>query len=138
MKETQIYDVDNWIACYEVGTREEGIHTLEHLYNNKEWHALHKALWAWLAVDGKREKEEWFDFFNVPKNADLCFACSCAEEVLRGTEERKAACHFCPLPRDVYKTPNCANGLFEKWLDAKDLSKRKDLARKIALMEWEV
>ena len=36
------------------------------------------------------------------------------------------------------KEPSCANGLFEKWLDAKDLSKRKELARKIAEMEWEV
>lgn len=134
--------VDQWAESYRSGTDGELKAAIKTFYNMKAWHELHIALWVWLAMDGKREKEEWFNFFNVPKNLDLCFACSCAAEVLRGAGEMwfpswKAACHFCPLPRDVYKIPSCANGLYAAWMYTPKKTEREELAREIAVMKWE-
>ena len=128
--ELERWHVNTWMACYEVGTRDEVAHTLKHLYNMKAWHELHIALWAWLAMDGEREKNEWFEMFGVPKVTNYCFACEATETGV--------GCIDCPIQQfkqnDLCK---CANGLYEKWKCTHKIAEREKLAREIATMKWE-
>ena len=128
--ELERWHVNTWMACYEVGTREEVTHTLKHLYNNMDWHELHIALWVWLSMDGEREKNEWFKMFGVPKVENHCFVCEAAED-----------CHHCPLTKSTskcgYVLLDCLNGLYEQWNEADSLERREKLAMEIATMKWE-
>ncbi len=117
---------------------------LKGLYEVKAWEELHGALWAWLSLDGEREKEEWFDKFNVPEVKHYCFACEQAEisfyfPPTKSTpdDDRVATnfCHYCPLTNST--SDLCGTGLYDQWLFA-DLEGREGLAREIANLEWNI
>ena len=128
MKETQIYDADElaerWEYLYAKKTIKDIKKRLEVDYKRGNWHALHIALWTWLAVDGEREKEEWFERFGVHRVKHDCFACEVAQE-----------CFNCPMEQDSLE--QCANGLYGKWIDTDKIAEREKLAREIATMKWE-
>ena len=128
MKETQIYDADElaerWEYLYAKKTIKDIKKRLEVDYKRGNWHALHIALWTWLSLNGEREKEEWFKKFDVPEVISYCFACEAAKK-----------CVNCPMERNCFGW--CANGLFIDWRSTTDKTKRAELARKIAEMEWE-
>ena len=134
MKETQIYDADElaerWEYLYAKKTIKDIKKRLEVDYKRGNWHALHIALWTWLSLNGEREKEEWFEMFDVPKVTNYCFACEVAE-VADG-------CIGCPIQQlqrnDWMK---CANGLYAKWIHTDKIAEREKLAREIATMKWE-
>ena len=131
MKETQIYDADElaerWEYLYAKKTIKDTKKRLEVDYKRGNWHALHIALWTWLSLNGEREKEEWFEMFNVPKVSNYCFACEVANI--------GAGCVNCPIQRDDWG--KCANGLYEKWKYTHKIAEREKLAREIATMKWE-
>ena len=120
-----------WVDFYRTGTDGEIKAAIKTLYNMKCWHDLHVALWAWLSIDGEREKEEWFERFNLPKVTNYCFACEEAEEY----------CYHCPLTKSTskcgYVLLDCLNGLYEQWREADSLERKEKLAREIATMKWE-
>lgn len=117
---------------------------LKGLYEAKDWHELHIALWAWLSLNGMREKWEWFYEFNVPEVKHYCFACEEAEMSFyfpptKSTpdDDRVATncCHYCPLTNA--KSELCLNGLYDEWLKA-DLEGREGVAMEIANLEWTI
>jgi len=116
-----------WVEIYRSGTDGEIEAALKTLYKMKAWHDLHVALWTWLSLDAEREKEEWFEMFNVPKVSNYCFACEVANI--------GAGCVNCPIQRDDWG--KCANGLYEKWKYTHKIAEREKLAREIANMKWE-
>ena len=131
MKETQIYDADElaerWEYLYAKKTIKDIKKRLEVDYKRRNWHALHIALWTWLSLNGEREKEEWFEMFNVPRVSNDCFACEVANIGV--------VCVNCPMERNVLK--QCANGLYTKWVLTDKVAEREKLAREIATMKWE-
>jgi hypothetical protein len=131
MKETQIYDADElaerWEYLYAKKTIKDIKKRLEVDYKRRNWHALHIALWTWLSLNGEREKEEWFEMFNMPRVSNDCFACEVANI--------GAVCVNCPMERNVLK--QCANGLYTKWVCTHKIAEREKLAREIATMKWE-
>ena len=131
MKETQIYDADElaerWEYLYAKKTIKDIKKRLEVDYKRRNWHALHIALWTWLSLDGKREKREWFETFDVPEVINYCFACEVAKI--------GAGCVNCPMEQD--KDRQCANGLYTKWAFTYKIAEREKLAREIATMKWE-
>ena len=116
--------VYQWAESYRSGTDGEIKAALKTFYNMKAWRDLHIALWVWLAMDGEREKSEWFEAFDVPKVEHYCFACEVAKE-----------CFNCPMERNGLW--QCANGLYAKWIDTDKIAEREKLAREIATMKWE-
>ena len=119
--------VYQWVEVYRAVTDGEIKAALKTLYNIKYWHDLHVALWTWLSLDGKREKEEWFERFDVPEVINYCFACEVAQI--------GAGCVNCPMERNGLW--QCANGLYAKWIDTDKIAEREKLAREIATMKWE-
>lgn len=122
--------VSQWAETYRSGTDGEIKAALKTFYNMKAWHELHIALWVWLAMDGEREKSEWFEVFSVPEVRSHCFACKMAETI-----DAKWTCNACPMGKG--EDGLCANGLWEKWVDAPKIAEREKLAREIAVMKWE-
>ena len=117
-------NVDQWAETYRSGTDGEIEAALKTFYNMECWQDLHVALWAWLSLDGERGKRDWFERFDVPEVTSCCFACEVAKK-----------CVNCPMERNCFGW--CANGLFIDWRSTTDKTKRAELARKIAEMEWE-
>lgn len=105
---------------------------LKGLYEIKDWEELHIALWTWLSLDGKREKHEWFQKFNVPRVSNDCFACEQAKEYLASVQSGGYCCH-CPLTKST--AIGCLSGVYEQWYKA-DFETRECLAEKIANMKW--
>jgi hypothetical protein len=116
-----------WERIYDKGKQKDIEKKLEIAYERRNWHALHIALWTWLSLNGEREKEEWFEIFNVPRVSNDCFACEVANI--------GAVCVNCPMERNVLK--QCANGLYTKWVSTNKIAEREKLAREIATMKWE-
>lgn len=114
---------EQWAEKYRTGTDGEIKDAIKTFYDMKAWHELHVALWVWLSLDGKREKSEWFETFDVPKVEHYCFACEVAKE-----------CFNCPIQRNGLW--QCANGLYEKWVRTHKIAEREKLAGRIANMEW--
>lgn len=123
--------VEQWVESYRAGTDGEIKAALKAFYKMECWQDLHKALWAWLSLNGKREKEEWFKAFSVPKVTNYCFACE--EAGLNNPE--KEGCNNCPLLQDARL--GCANGFYLDWWCTRGKTERKEHAYKIAVMEWE-
>ena len=115
--------VYQWAETYRSGTDGELKAAIKTFYNMKAWHDLHVALWTWLSLDGEREKREWFYKFDVPEGINCCFACEAAKK-----------CVNCPMERNCFGW--CANGLFIDWVYTTGKTKREEIARKIAEMEW--
>ena len=154
MKETQIYDADElaerWEYLYAKKTIKDIKKRLEVDYKRGNWHALHIALWVWLAMDGERAKSEWFDKFNIPEVEQYCFACEeakisfyCCPPTKSTSEEEEGCCNYCIKPSCRYYCPltdsaaeECHNGLYDEWWAA-DSEQKEKLARKIATMKWE-
>ena len=105
---------------------------LKGLYEAKDWEELHIALWAWLSLDGKREKYEWFQMFNVPRVSSDCFACEEAKNHLAPVQSG-GYCYHCPLTKST--AISCLNGVYDQWYEA-DFETRESLAEKIANMKW--
>ena len=118
--------VSQWAETYRSATDEEIKAAIRTFFNMEYWHDLHVALWAWLCLDGEREKSEWFKKFDVPEVRSNCFACKVAKK-----------CFNCPLPRKETRGVECANGLYEKWVSTHKIAEREKLAREIATMKWE-
>ena len=119
-----------WVDVYRSATDDEIKTALKAFYKMEYWQDLHVALWAWLSMDGEREKWEWFEKFNIPEVKYHCFAC------LEAGED----CYHCPLTKPTskhdYVLPDCLNGLYDQWCGAKSLERKERLARKIANMKW--
>ena len=119
-----------WERIYDKGKQKDIEKRLEIAYERKNWHELHIALWVWLSLDGEREKEEWFEMFNVPEVSNYCFPCEVAKI--------GAGCVNCPIQRlEKNDWSKCANGLYEKWVRTHKVAEREKLAREIATMKWE-
>ena len=119
-----------WVEGYRSCTDGEIKTILKTFYKMECWQDLHVALWAWLSLDGKREKYEWFEKFDVPRVSNDCFACVEAREY----------CYYCPLTKPTSEhcyVHDCLNGLYEQWLIADYSEQKEKLARKIATMKWE-
>ena len=118
-----------WVDFYRSGTDGEIKAALKAFYKMEHWQDLHVALWAWLSLDGEREKHEWFEKFGIPRVINYCFACVEAGEY----------CYYCPLTKPTakhgYVLPACLNGLYDDWWAA-DSEQKEKLARKIATMKW--
>lgn len=143
-KDGNCFLMAHWKTIYESGQEVRIKKLIKGLFDYGGWSGLHIALWTWLAIDGKREKEEWFKAFDVPEVKHYCFACEQAEmsfylPTTKSTSEEEdyinpSLCDYCPLKNPSSK--ECLNGLYYKWLLKADLEGREDLARKIATMEW--
>ena len=137
--------VKNWGTIYESGQEVRIGQIIKSLYNIKNWHELHIALWTWLSIDGEREKAEWFDKFNVPEVKHYCFACEEAEmsfyypltDSSAGEEDciKPSFCHYCPLTNST--SDLCGTGFYDQWCHA-NLEQREELAREIANLEWNI
>lgn len=141
--------VKNWVETYESEQEVPIKDILKSLYAQDEWEELHIALWAWLSLDGNREKTEWFDKFDIPEVKHYCFACEEAEisfylpltELTEEEEEEEdcfkpSFCNYCPITNS--SAEECLDGLYYKWLRADLLEKREELAREIASLEWNI
>lgn len=137
--------VKNWVAIYESEQEVRIESMLKGLYRTKDWQELHVALWAWLSLDGEREKWEWFYEFDVPEVKQHCFACEQAEisfyfPPTKSTpdDDRVATnyCYYCPLTNST--SDLCGTGLYDQWCFAEDLERREELAREIANLEWNI
>ena len=115
---------EQWVESYRSGTDGEIKAALKTFYKMEYWQELHIALWTWLSINGERGKREWFKKFDVPEVTSYCFACEAA----------KKECVNCPMERNRFGW--CANGIFLDWRGTDDKTKRAELARKIAEMEW--
>ena len=99
--------VYQWVEVYRAVADGEIEAAIKILYNMKAWHDLHVALWTWLFIDGEREKEEWFETFDVPEVTNYCFACEVAE--------LGVGCINCPIQKlERNDWLKCANELYEK------------------------
>ena len=120
--------VSQWVEIYRSGTDGEIKAAIKAFYNKGYWQDLHVALWTWLSIDGEREKEEWFETFDVPEVASHCFACEATE----------IGCVDCPIQQlEKNDWSKCANGLYDRWVSTNKIAKREKLAREIATMKWE-
>lgn len=143
--------MEQWVDFYRSATDGEIKTALKTFYNMKAWHELHIALWVWLAMDGEREKEEWFEKFNIPEVKQRCFACeeaeisfSCCpltteeEDYIKPSLEdeiyKPDFCCRCPLTNP--SSEECLDGLYDDWWAA-DPEQKEKLAIKIATMKWE-
>jgi hypothetical protein len=121
-----------WDIIYNSGEQIRIQNMLKGLYETKDWQELHVALWTWLSLDGKREKAEWFEMFNVPRVSNDCFACEQAKDYLASVQSR-GYCSHCPLTKST--AIGCLSGVYDQWWKA-DFETRECLAEKIANMKW--
>jgi len=93
----------------------------------------HRALWLWLAKTGRRYKEDWPGWEKIEDQDFDCFLCTQYHADILREDVCKCPVKWSKLNRKL--TPCCNyDSPFAQWDDEKDITKRKQLARKIAGM----
>ena len=103
---------------------------------DKYWEAVnsHFDLWNWLAEDGYRTKDQYFEEeyageYYLPNN---CFACKLAQDLTSTGEDR---CDNCPIT-DKYDRL-CVNGLWEVYRELENPRHRALIAGAIRDLPWD-
>lgn len=119
----------------------------------------HKNLWAWLAEDPSRSKDDWPGFMELDTVKNECFACEHADKVGNGNDTD--ICEYCPLAVGAkkflgnnYDDSDCLGGLYSAFTRARyvyrmsldlgepteTVAKNKDMAQQLAIairdLEW--
>ena len=99
-------------------------------------HENHVVLWTWLSKNPSKDKKDYFKENKIPNEKQPINGCyACAETETRDISGVKC-CKRCPLNWGDNK--NCFdNGtLFDRWTLSTDPTRRSELAKQIAEMEW--
>lgn len=101
----------------------------------RDFKKMHRAMWNDIA-DGKVfSKEEWIELFDANYVTSNCYAC---EEANKRKLEKNGQffelCKYCPITPKEH--PDCCSGLYDEWKREEDKDKKRELAKKIADLEW--
>ena len=110
-------------------------------YSKEELKQLHFELWDWLVNNPNETKNEWPKWEELPSVTDYCscFACAVVNNK-EGNEYNNRFCVGCPLQvptneltKDLSDDYICslvaATGVFDKWRDTEELSRKVEYAK---------
>lgn len=101
----------------------------------EDFKKMHRTMWNDI-TDGKvSSKEKWIELFYGNYITHNCFAC---EEANKRRQKKDGnlfdLCKYCPITPKEH--PDCCSGLYDEWKREEDKDKKKELAKKIAILEW--